>query len=237
MLETPKAQDTSMVTIPEDITMDHQQAIDCAYIAGLMDGEGSFCYSRHVNKTGLIKLTPRMSMGITNQDVDLKLKYFCTKYGIAHYCMKRLYPEPYLPVYVIEIKRILHLKRFLELILPYMVGKKRQVELLLRFCLSRMTEDGNLVYRGASRISPGYPDWVHDSYLEMHVLNGGRRNKKFNTNPKASTRTAQLNRLNDCTSTCTGFEFTRKEDTVSPYVESISSQEVDSNIYKTEMIN
>lgn len=174
--------------------MDNQQVREVAYIAGLIDGEGSFCMEKSETKGGKTRYTPRFSLGITNQAVAQRLIFFLQKYNISFYQSKRIYKEPFLPVYSIEVKRFLQLKHLIELILDDLVGKKRQAELLLKFINSRLDSDGNIAYRGASRLNLGYDPWIHDAWLEMRTLNGKTKPKSFD---------AQLTNLHDQMSTCT----------------------------------
>lgn len=173
--------------------MDNQQVREVAYMAGLFDGEGTFCIEKSSTKGGKVRYTPRFSLGMSSQSTVQKLVYFLQKNDISFYQTKRVYPEPYLPCYSIEVKRFLQLKKLIELVFEDLVGKKRQAELLLKFINSRLDSEGNIAYRGASRLNLGYPSWVHDAWLEVSTLNG--KNK-----PKGSSK--QLANLHDRMSSC-----------------------------------
>lgn len=212
MLETPKALDTFMVKTLMDSTMDNQQAREVAYIAGLIDGEGSLCMERSVSNGRNIRYTPRFSFGITNQAVAEKLKFFLEKHEIGYYQSKRLYKEPYLPVYSFEVKRMTQLYKFLKLVSLELVGKRRQADLLIRFIESRLDEHGDIKYRGNSKGGFSYEPWVADVWLELRTLNG--RNK-----PKGDD--TQLASLHDQMSSCTVLYGTKAM--VSPVDESNST--------------
>lgn len=223
MLETHKAQDTSKVTIPEDTTIGNQQVRDVAYIAGLMDGEGTFCLEKN-SKLKTIRYTPRVSMGITNQAVAEKFKWFIDNYGMSCYSGIRKYEEPFKPIYTFEIKRFLMVKRFIELVLPYLVGKKRQAEILLMFINSRLDSDGNVSYRGNSKLGFSYAPFIDGIWLECRMLNGGGRRPRAERDPN-SKRMQQLSNLNDCTSSCKEFTYIPANDTVSSSTRMEASKE------------
>ena len=182
-----------------DTTIDYQQVREVAYIAGLMDGEGSFCMERNEFKRH-VRYTPRISFGITNQALANRFQYFLEANGITYYQSKRIYPEPYLPVYSFEIKRMLQVKKFLQLLLNDLTGKRRQAELLLKFIESRLDENGDIKYRTKRGVGLNtYAPWVHSLWIEMRTLNGKGRPK--GTAPNRISE--QLANLHDQMSTCT----------------------------------
>jgi hypothetical protein len=220
MLETRKAPDTSQVTIPVDETIDNQQVRDRAYIAGLMDGEGTFCLEQNKHK-GYTRYTPRISMGNTNQGIALAFKTFLEMNDIKFYESLREFEKPLKALYVFEIKRFLMVKKFIELVGPYLRGKKRQAELLLKFINSRLDENGDVSYRGNSHSPQGYPSWVDDVWLECRLLNGGGRRPRSERD-NTSNRMQQLSNLNDLTSNCTVTYYAK--DKVCPSVKAEAAQ-------------
>jgi len=220
MLEHLKAPDASMATIPVDETIGNQQAREVAYIAGLMDGEGTFCLECNENHR-YVRFTPRISMGVTCQALADRFRYFLEKYDISYYQSKRIYPEPYLPVYCFEVRRLTMVKKFLELVMSDLVGKQRQAALMLRFVLSRLDENGNVRYRGNTKKLEGYPAWTYDVWLEMRTLNGRNKPKK---DVKASKISKHLARLNDHTSSCTVI-YGPTKDMVSPALKDAAVQQ------------
>lgn len=216
MLETPKASDTYMVTIPNDITMGNQQVRDIAYIAGLVDGEGCFSFSRSDN-SGCTKLTARFSLGITDAITAEHLRCFLIKYDVAFYLAVRKYEGPFKAIYSFSVQRMQAVKKLVEMLIPFLQGKKRQAQILSEFVNSRLDSNGNVLYRRNSKNSEGYPPFVYDLWEELRILNGNRKlNKKF-VNP-SSKRVKQLSNLNDCTSFCKEFKTLSTNDTVSPSV-------------------
>jgi len=200
MLETHKAPDTSQVTIPVDNEIGNQQVRDRAYLAGLMDGEGTFCLERNTHK-GYTRYTPRVSMGNTNELIANEFRLFCEKNSISFYESLRTFETPLKPVWAFEIKRFLMVKKFVQLLLPFLKGKKRQAEILLEFIESRLDENGDVSYRGNSKANMGYPVWIDDIWLECRMLNGGGRRPRAERD-MTSKRMQQLSNLNDLTSNC-----------------------------------
>lgn len=216
MLETHKAPETSQVILPVDETIGNQQVRDSAYMAGLMDGEGTFCLERNTHK-GYVRYTPRISMGNTNQQIAEAFEVFCSKYDIAFYKSIRTFEKPLKPVWAYEVKRMLMVKKFVALVMPYLRGKRRQAELLLQFVDSRLDEDGNVSYKGNSRSKLGYPTWIDDIWVECRMLNGGGRKPRAERD-MTSKRMQQLSNLNDLTSNCKVHYGLNAEDKVCPSV-------------------
>jgi hypothetical protein len=198
MLETHKAPTTNQVTESVDVTIGDQQVREIAYLAGLMDGEGSFSFSRSDTK-GYTRLTARISMGITDEKIADYFRYLMVKYDLHCFISVRKYEEPFKPVYNFSIQRMQSVKQFVELVLPFLKGKKRQAEILLEFVNSRLDSSGNVAYKGSSRSSLGYPSFIFDLWEELRVLNGRHNTAKKLKNPE-SRRVKQLSNLNDLTS-------------------------------------
>ena len=213
MLETPKAQDASVETVPVDITMDNQQVRDCAYMAGLMDGEGTFCLEKSVSKR-YVRFTPRVSMGNTCEAIAVAFEAFCECYDIAYYKSLRIYEQPLKPVWAYEVKRMLQAKRFIELVLPFLRGKQRQAQILLEFIQSRLDSSGNLKTHNA-HTSAGYEPRIENLWAECRMLNGGGRRSRKERDPQ-SKRMQQLSNLNDLTSKCTVLYGVGAQDKVCP---------------------
>lgn len=136
------------------------------------------------------------------------------KYDIGYYQAKRIYKEPYLPVYTFEVKRMTQLYKLLRLVTPDLVGKRRQADLLIRFIESRLDAHGDIKYRGNSRGGFSYEPWVDGLWLELRTLNG--RNK-----PKGDSK--QLTNLHDQMSPC-AIQYGPEAIMVSPADESCSPQ-------------
>lgn len=182
MLETPKAADTANVTIPSDGpqvsslsrligTMDNQQATDWAYLAGLVDGEGCISICPAHKKGGSTQLNVSLHvLNNTNAKLIDWVAETLARYDIPHYVYwagKRNYRNSR-PCGLVALRRRTGIKKFLLHVLPYLVGKRRQAELLLEFVESRIT-----VFETAQRNSESwtYKDRDFEITRQIKALN------------------------------------------------------------------
>lgn len=117
--------------------------IDCAYMAGLIDGEGSIYVMKHKEKT----FYPAIALMMTNRDA---VAWFASKIGVAVADVPRT-PEGWRPQFSARI----HGKRAValcHLLLPYLKVKHRQAQLLLDFpCEDRRGRGRKLLPEIAAR--------------------------------------------------------------------------------------
>lgn len=114
-----------------------------AYIAGIIDGEGSLSISRV--KRSKTKSTPyggeRLQAKITISNKSRALMKFLTKV-LRDLSSYRPYdfnnPLRKGQAYILEIGKLSNVVIFLETIYPYLVVKKKQSEVLMDFCKRRM---------------------------------------------------------------------------------------------------
>lgn len=101
-----------------------------AYLAGIVDGEGSISIGSYaVTTIGTPQFTTYLSVSNTNKDmIDWLSNNFGTKPIL--YTTKQLAKNCRLPVWRWQITgdKLLHI---CELILPYVVAKRRQVEIMI----------------------------------------------------------------------------------------------------------
>ena len=129
--------------------MDNQQE-RLIWLAGLIDGEGylGINKTRRDNRFSGYQMTPRLIIVNTNQDVLQVVTQTLDEYGLAYYVGWRK-PGVYKARYwkwALEVSGVKRLSRFLPVVLPNLVCKKPQAELLLAYCqdrLSRTTERFN----------------------------------------------------------------------------------------------
>lgn len=101
---------------------------DCAYIAGLIDGEGSIYVMRHTGRFGRQTYYPAVSIAMTHLGV---LQWYAERLGLAVADVPRT-PEGWRDQYSVRI----HGKRAIALcrrLLPYLKVKREQANLLLDF--------------------------------------------------------------------------------------------------------
>jgi hypothetical protein len=132
MLETPKTGRDSQSETAPDVTMDNQQAT--LVIAGLYLGEGHFTLMR--NKNGRGNMQYHTEVGFTNQDPAF-IDYVCSwleTNEIPHFihgCTGSCYQ--------IKVQRFAPVVRLINLLEPYLIGRKlSEARILRRFVLRRM---------------------------------------------------------------------------------------------------
>jgi len=94
-----------------------------AYIAGLIDGEGSILVTKRIR--------PAITVTNTNKDI---IFWLGEKLGGDEHISSRSKGRKRKTVWRWGTTKILHIKDILENILPYLRIKKRHAELLLQFC-------------------------------------------------------------------------------------------------------
>ena len=138
-----------------DNTMGNQQEtvsdIDKSWLAGILDGEGSIGICRMMSHRKNPTLTPRISIGNTNIKIIDHVREILKKIPITMFLEKRqqVNNKNWKSASVIQISHIVGVKKLLDLIIPFLIGKKSQGEILLSFVNSRMK-----IYESLGRI-PG----------------------------------------------------------------------------------
>lgn len=119
---------------------DNQQERLCelSWLGGIIDGEGCISFKKNTGKCWKNKserpLYPIIS--ISNTDIRMidKIIEILEKNHIAFYREDRRGKKKNKDSISVCIKGIKRTKRFLDLIIPYLVSKKERAELLLEFC-------------------------------------------------------------------------------------------------------
>jgi len=109
-----------------------------AYLAGLIDGEGTITVNlyRSTRQGRHPALVPWV--GVFNTDPTL-LEWLTATTGLAHLHRMRKNPTKNAKmVYEWKVKAVADVARLLKTILPYLVIKRRQAELVLAFCENRV---------------------------------------------------------------------------------------------------
>lgn len=112
-----------------------------AYLAGLLDGEGTITISVRKNKADPLKggspITPLITITNTNKELIDHLHAILNGSTIKTHGRLGIGDKD---VWVLQIARILDVKALLEQIAPYLFVKKRQAGLLLEFCNLRLQD-------------------------------------------------------------------------------------------------
>jgi hypothetical protein len=106
------------------------------YLAGLIDGEGTISIGKKNNKTGRLgfTLTPSVSIANTNEGV---IRYCQSLIGGRVYKGRRRKPN-HRTKFTLRVHRHTEIMKILEQVYPYLRIKKKNAELLMKYCESRI---------------------------------------------------------------------------------------------------
>jgi hypothetical protein len=144
--------------------MDNQQAIEnehigeCKRIAGLYWGEGSFYITSNIQK-GKRTYHGAITIGNTDAEMIVTIKNFLDSNGIGYRLSAYLHTHSTMKSksanynqWQLNIWKLQDMKKFLEIVLPYLGGiKKAQATLLLQFihkCQSKVSKFTGSNWRG-----------------------------------------------------------------------------------------
>jgi len=147
------------------------EAVKLAYIAGIIDGEGSIMIQRQASKSFMEQRAksgcfhPHYAPGIRIGMLEREPLDFIVD---TTYIGKVIEEKPYhhkRPMFRWMIRRKADIEKFLPLIMPYMIVKKKQADLCLKFIKEWITCNG-------TRITPEVQQMREDAWMEMRKLNG-----------------------------------------------------------------
>ena len=150
-----------------------------AWLGGAWDGEGSITVFKHREKNGVVKLCPTLVLTNTESSFIQEAVEILDENGLSFHLMSYKRGENK-ECYQLITRNLEKIKKFLELMTPYLVSKKPQAKLLMRFV------DSRLVHKREGR------KWGHNTpYSEeeqsieeqMRILNG-RRPRDYTSNTK-----------------------------------------------------
>ena len=151
--------------------MDNQQAtlIEISWLAGIWDGEGTIGVR---NNTKIKQFSPRMHVVNTNPLIMQKVFEIVEKLGITPYFREKDAGEfGVKQCWVIGVDTLTKSKVLLDAMLPYLVGKKPQAEMLLKFVESRLERFD----RTKANCDKGYTQDDLDTVKAVYELNGNQR--------------------------------------------------------------
>jgi hypothetical protein len=107
-----------------------------AWLAGIWDGEGSFCIS-YIKKGSYY--TAAASITNSSSEMIVEVTKIIDKLSIGcHIWLESLRTKKHKQCYHLTVRNNNHLKLFIESLLPYLIAKKAQAEIELRFVNSRL---------------------------------------------------------------------------------------------------
>jgi len=119
---------------------DNPQPSALAWLAGLADGEG--CFGLNVQKRRdreRLQVTPRFSLVNTSSRTIEYVDWILADFRIGHLVKKRKRHNPrHRQQWVVEVIGYKRMEKFLPLVLPFLVTKRYQAELMYAFVKYRL---------------------------------------------------------------------------------------------------
>lgn len=152
--------------------MDNQQATTIGYIAGLMDGEGTFALTVHQYKK---RPNYRVAIQVSNTDIRILKEFirFLKEYEITYWvCSYKPKKRKRRVQYSIAIASLNGKIKFIDLVYPFLQAKQEQAYLLKEFCIRRLKENqkkpirnklGQFVYGGNRKFN-----WIDDLFYKEY---------------------------------------------------------------------
>lgn len=112
---------------------------EIAWLAGIWDGEGSITVFKHREKNGCIKFCPTINVVNCNPVIINQIIKICDQIGVGLHINERDgLKENHAHKYELITRKFTTIKKFIEIVGPYLIGKKAQAELVLRFVDKRL---------------------------------------------------------------------------------------------------
>jgi hypothetical protein len=120
--------------------MDNQQATssetDLAYFAGIIDGEGWIGLQKRFERNRFTTYKPTIRVTNTDANIIERIQEIWLKLGVNGHLYETTQGPSVAngkPVMYLQIQKQTLLKKTLEAVLPYLVGKRARAAMLLRF--------------------------------------------------------------------------------------------------------
>lgn len=158
---------------------------DKAWLAGFWDGEGSITIFTHTEKNGREKICPTINVTNTNEYVIAHVIELLDKLGTSFsVAQKHNNTDKWKDAYTVGTRNMQYIKIVLEAIQPYLVCKKAQCSLVLRYVNKKLQQR-------ETNQRPRYEDEDFEIQKECQILN--RRGKA----PVSSTTTREAENFSD----------------------------------------
>jgi hypothetical protein len=164
--------------------MGNQQgtATELAWLAGIWDGEGSFSLALQRQKRGgqqkYVTIAAQAYVGMTDHPTIERVAEILDRHGVGRHIRTRSGGKRRRPLHVLQVVGLKRLSVFLPLILPYLVTKREQAEIVQEYVLSRLA-------KGRGITGCGYDPYEVDLFLRCRAQN----QKGFQTNGARSSET------------------------------------------------
>lgn len=142
-----------------------------AYIAGIIDGEGSIMIQRDCSESFMKQRIlrgcnePHYHAAVRIGMIDrIALDFIVSNIGIGKVVLEKRYHQKN-PIYRLQIRKRNDVLKLLKLIMPFLLVKKKQAELAINFMENWVSHNG-------IRLTPENRAFRENAWLEMRKLNG-----------------------------------------------------------------
>ncbi len=117
------------------MTQTEVKATELAWLAGMIDGEGSVTIFKHQEKGGQIKLCPTIIITNTHEETIATCLNILDRLGTSFHVFERKpkNPKKHKKSIQISTRNMRYIKIVLQAVLPYLVTKKAQAQMTLRY--------------------------------------------------------------------------------------------------------
>jgi len=140
-----------------------------AWLAGIWDGEGTFTISFLQKGKGKFFLSSQITL--TNScplminEISKIIDYY--KIG-AHLWLENLRTKKHKQCYHLTIRKQECIKKFIELVLPYLITKKSRAEILYRFVCKRMKYKRKVIQGSNGQLKGVKPQSYSDEEMSLY---------------------------------------------------------------------
>lgn len=153
-------------------TIDNPQVTEknLAWLGGIWDGEGSISITKALRKKGNFNFNSKVTVENTSVRIITEVCRILKGLNISYYIWTRL-PRSvkHKQAYVVSVCKLSDIKKFCNIIQPYLILKIEQADLLGKFTESRIFKSGN-IRKGRGRAKVFSPEEI-DICNQIQVLN------------------------------------------------------------------
>lgn len=147
--------------------------LELAWLAGIWDGEGSITIFTHTEKNGQRKIRPVVCVVNTNLEIIAEVARILDSLGTSFQVFERKNPkDSHKDCVQLTTSNFEYIKVTIQAMLPYLIGKKAQAQLVLRYVNKKLEQ-----FKTNKR--PRYDE--EDEHLQRQAQKLNRRGKVSDT--------------------------------------------------------
>lgn len=152
--------------------------IELSYLAGLIDGEGSFYFNCAfmAGKERHRRLLACFSMSNTQKELTDVIYDICARLGANMRYRSDNYKGQKRKTWQVETYRMANTKKLIEAVMPYLVGKKVRAQLMLDFINHRFVH-----VAGCKGHRAPYDDYEIEKAQQVRDINGKRSSEAIHS--------------------------------------------------------